>query len=103
MNLFDIKQYLLNIVTPNDFKKIFSRCDGSTSKQFCFNVPYTDGKIIPGKGGKCSWIPTKKCIAQPKCEAPPVPQCVQCDTWRQNEGFASCPTNTCGTYIPGKG
>ena len=85
----------------NGNQNFIFRCDSSNSKQYCFNVPYTDAKIMPGRGGKCWWIPTKKCIEQPKCETPPNPKCGQCDTWRRNDGFATCPTNTCGTYIPG--
>ena len=85
----------------NGIQTFVFRCDSSNSKQYCFNVPYTDAKIISGKGGKCWWVPTKKCIEHPKCETPPNPKCGQCDTWRRNDGFATCPTNTCGTYIPG--
>merc|ERR1712226_1552793 len=76
-------------------------CDGSTSKQYCFNVPYADGKIIPGQGGKCWWTPTKKCMEQPTCDTPPDPMCGRCDTFRKNDGYSSCSTNTCGSYIPG--
>jgi len=88
-------------VMPKQLQITRRKCDSSNSKQYCFNVPYTDAKIMPGRGGKCWWIPTKKCIEQPKCETPPNPKCGQCDTWRRNDGFATCPTNTCGTYIPG--
>ena len=37
-----------------------------------------------------------------KCDTPPDPMCGRCDTFRKNDGYSSCSTNTCGSYIPGK-
>ena len=60
-------------------------------------------EIFPG-APKCKMIQKQVCIdvpTAPKCQHPPNQLCNTCDTFRRDGGFDSCPTNNCGTYIPG--
>ena len=59
---------------------------------------------VPG-GPRCKWVQKQECIdvpiTRPKCEHPPNQMCVVCDTFRRDNGFGSCPTNNCGSFVPG--
>ena len=59
---------------------------------------------VPG-GPLCKWVQKQVCqdapapIPEPSCKQ--NPQCVQCDTFRRNNGFAGCGTSQCNQFIPG--
>ena len=80
-----------------------NRCDQEKEKEYCFPVPYTEIEIYPG-APKCKMVQKQVCVdvpTAPSCEHPPNQLCNICDRFRRDSGFDSCPTNNCGTYIPG--
>lgn len=80
------------------------KCDQENDREYCFPIPYTEMEKVPG-GPRCKWVQKQECIdapiVQPKCEHPPNQMCVVCDTFRRDNGFGSCPTNNCGSFVPG--
>merc|ERR1719510_517693 len=71
--------------------------------EYCYRIPYPEDSIFPG-APKCKMVQKQVCVDVPtgsKCQRPPNDLCNQCDSFRRDGGFDSCPTNTCGTYIPG--
>ena len=95
--IFQKKIYYLKVLS-------FTRCDQENDREYCFPIPYTEMEKVPG-GPRCKWVQKQECIdapiARPKCEHPPNQMCVTCDTFRRDNGFGSCPTNNCGSFVPG--
>ena len=80
------------------------RCDQETAQDYCFPIPYTYCEKQEG-GPSCKWVQKQVCRKEPSPGPIPCDQnsaCMTCDQFRRGPGFASCPTNTCPTYIPGK-
>ena len=69
-------------------------CDQTINQQQCMNVPVTDCQV--GTTANCRMVPRQVC--QDTCSDSPM--CQQCDTFRNEPGYGSCGTSTCGVYLP---
>merc|ERR1712130_1028651 len=84
-NIPATRDYILNKVVCQERKTV----------EFCMNIPEGECENIPSQ--ECKVVPREVC--QDGCST--STQCNQCDQFRNQGGFSSCPTGTCNNIFMG--